>query len=153
MRIQIAAIGRFRASPEKDLFQKYIRRSRWPISLHEIELKKKFEVSIRIKEEESLLLRNIPKEAIIVVLDEKGINLSSVSLAQKIATWQTNGHSNFAFLIGGENGVTDSLRQRADFLLALGTATWPHLLVRTLLAEQLYRAETILAGLPYHREG
>ena len=153
MRILIAAIGRFRDGPEYDLYQNYIKRSRWPIDLREFETKKKLTVPARKKIEESLLVKIIPKAAVVVVLDETGMNLSSISLAKTIGAWQTEGRSTVTFLIGGPDGITDALRQRADLLLSLGAATWPHLLVRPLLAEQLYRAETILTGHPYHRRG
>ena len=153
MRILIAAIGRFRNGPEYDLYQNYVKRLRWPIDLKEFETKQKLSMPARKKVEENLLIKIIPKAAIVVVLDETGTNLSSVSLAKTMVAWQTDGHSTVAFLIGGPDGVTDALRQRADLLLSLGAATWPHLLVRPLLAEQLYRAETILKGHPYHKRG
>ena len=153
MRILIAAVGRFRNGPENELFKHYVKRSRWPIDLKEFESKKKLRLPERKKIEENFLVKIIPKSAVVVVLDEIGMNLSSISLAKTIGAWQSGGHSNIAFLIGGPDGVTDSLRKRADLLLSLGAATWPHLLVRPLLAEQLYRAETILAGHPYHKRG
>jgi len=153
MRILIAAIGRFRNGPEYDLYQNYVKRLHWPIDLKEFETKQKLSMPARKKVEENLLIKIIPKTAVVVVLDETGTNLSSVSLAKTMGAWQTDGHSTVAFLIGGPDGVTDALRQRADLLLSLGAATWPHLLVRPLLAEQLYRAETILKGHPYHKRG
>ncbi len=153
MRILIAAIGRFRNGPEYDLYQNYVKRLRWPIDLREFEIKQKLPVLARKKVEENVLVKIIPKAAVVVVLDETGTNLSSVSIAKKMGSWQTDGRSTVAFLIGGPDGVTDALRQRADLLLSLGAATWPHLLVRPLLAEQLYRAETILKGHPYHKSG
>ena len=153
MRILIAAIGRFRNGPEYDLYQNYIKRLRWPIDLREFEIKQKLPMPARKKVEENFLVKIIPRAAVVVVLDETGTNLSSVSLAKTMGAWQTDGRSTFAFLIGGPDGVTDALRQRADLLLSLGAATWPHLLVRPLLAEQLYRAETILKGHPYHKRG
>lgn len=153
MRILIAAIGRFRNGPEYDLYQNYVKRLRWPIDLRECETKQKLPMPARKKVEEGLLIGIIPKAAVVVVLDETGTNLSSVSLAKTMGAWQTDGRSTVAFLIGGPDGITDALRQRADLLLSLGAATWPHLLVRPLLAEQLYRAETILKGHPYHKRG
>ena len=153
MRILIAAIGRFRNGPEYDLYQNYVKRLHWPIDLKEFETKQKLSGPARKNVEENLLIKKIPKAAVVVVLDETGTNLSSVSLAKTMGAWQTDGRSTVAFLIGGPDGVTDALRQRADLLLSLGAATWPHLLVRPLLAEQLYRAETILKGHPYHRRG
>ncbi len=105
------------------------------------------------KQEASLLLGAVPEGATVVALDERGKAISSETLAKKIGAWQSQGQSNFAFLIGGADGLDDSVRDRADLLLPFGTVTWPHLLVRAMLAEQLYRAESILAGHPYHRNG
>ncbi len=104
----------------------------------------------KIREGE-LLLAALPDRALVVALDERGKNVSSADFAKLIAKWQSSG-STIAFLIGGADGHGDPVRARADNLLALGTMTWPHLLVRAMLCEQLYRAQQILAGHPYHRE-
>ncbi|HAA93970.1 MAG: 23S rRNA (pseudouridine(1915)-N(3))-methyltransferase RlmH [Rhodospirillaceae bacterium] len=153
MRILIAAIGRFRAGPERDLFQTYIERSRWAVELKELDLKGKTNESQRKTKESALLAEAIPDGAITVALDEKGKALTSNEFARKIGSWQSDGRSSFVFLIGGADGLTDDLRRRADLVMSFGAATWPHMLVRPMLAEQLYRAETILAGHPYHRRG
>lgn len=153
MRVLIAAIGRCRAGPERDLFQAYVKRARWPIELKELELKGKFGGPVRKEKESELLATTIPEGAVTIALDEKGKPLASDDLARRIGAWQTEGRSSFVFLIGGADGLTGALRQRSDLVLSFGAATWPHLLVRTMLAEQLYRAETILAGHPYHRQG
>jgi 23S rRNA (pseudouridine1915-N3)-methyltransferase len=99
-----------------------------------------------------MLLARVPDRAVVIALDERGTALTSAAFAQKITKWRDSGASGLAFLIGGADGHPDSLRQRADFLLSLGPMTWPHLLVRGMLLEQLYRAQQILAGHPYHRE-
>ncbi|GAB4189838.1 MAG: hypothetical protein OHK0024_30380 [Thalassobaculales bacterium] len=103
-------------------------------------------------EERARLLAAIPPGARVVALDERGEDLSSRELAGRLAAWRDAGDS-VAFIIGGADGLGEALRARADLLLRFGRATWPHLLVRAMLAEQLYRATAILAGHPYHREG
>ena len=98
------------------------------------------------------MLRAIPAGAAVVVLDERGEQLDSSTFAGRIAAWRAEGRTDLACLIGGPDGLAESLRARADLLLAFGRMTWPHLLVRAMLVEQLYRAATILAGHPYHRD-
>jgi 23S rRNA (pseudouridine1915-N3)-methyltransferase len=105
-----------------------------------------------LAEEAERLAGAISRDAVVIALDENGRNLTSRALANRIGAWQTQGRSEFAFLVGGPDGLDPALIQRADLVLALGRMTWPHRLVRVLLAEQLYRAGTILAGHPYHRE-
>jgi 23S rRNA (pseudouridine1915-N3)-methyltransferase len=98
------------------------------------------------------LLAAIPDKAKIIALDERGTSLTSVQLAKKIETWRDEGFADMAFLIGGADGHDPSIRDKADLILNLGTLTWPHMLVRVLIAEQLWRAHSILSGHPYHRE-
>jgi 23S rRNA (pseudouridine1915-N3)-methyltransferase len=101
--------------------------------------------------EAALLARAAPAGAVRVVLDERGAVLDSPGFAQKLAGWRDGGAGDVAFLIGGADGLAPDLRAGADFALSLGAMVWPHLLVRVMLAEQLYRAASILAGSPYHR--
>ena len=101
--------------------------------------------------EAPLLARAIPEGAALVVLDERGQMLSSPEFARKIAGWRDQARD-VAFVIGGADGIDPSLRDRADLAISLGRMVWPHMLVRVMLAEQIYRATTILAGSPYHRE-
>jgi 23S rRNA (pseudouridine1915-N3)-methyltransferase len=84
-------------------------------------------------------------------LDGRGKTFSSEALAKQISAWQQRGDGSVVFLVGGADGLAESVRERADLLLSLGTMTWPHMLVRVMLIEQLYRAQQILAGHPYHR--
>ena len=103
--------------------------------------------------DESIAVANIlPERAVTALLDERGENISSAALAGRLRAWQTTGQSAVAFVVGGADGLAPSLRDKADFTLAFGASTWPHQLVRIMLLEQLYRAATILAGHPYHRE-
>ncbi len=106
----------------------------------------------RVAREADLLLSALPKGATVVALDERGKALSSVELAHRLARWRDEGAGDIAFAIGGADGLDDAVRARADLVLSLGAMTWPHLMVRAMLAEQLYRAQQILAGHPYHRE-
>ena len=101
--------------------------------------------------EAELLSAAIPKGAVLVTLDERGQLISSPKFAQKIANWRDQGTRELVFVIGGADGIDPDLRDRADFSLSLGQMVWPHMLARVMLAEQIYRATTILAGSPYHR--
>ena len=151
MRLWLAAIGRAKPGPEKQLFEQYAKRLVPPLSLWEGEEKRPLPVAERKAIEAKMLLGAVPSKATIVALDERGQMLSSQDFAAKIGRWQDNGVNDLAFLIGGADGHDASIRERADFLLSFGAMTWPHLLVRTLLAEQLWRAHSILIGHPYHR--
>ncbi|MBT4769762.1 MAG: 23S rRNA (pseudouridine(1915)-N(3))-methyltransferase RlmH [Rhodospirillaceae bacterium] len=153
MRIWISAVGRVRAGPDKDLYEKYIGRLSWPVNLREVEERRPLPPAKLKARESELLCGGIPQGAVIIVLDERGKTLTSLDFARKLENWQNEGRGEAAFLIGGASGLDDNLRARADLVLSLGAMTWPHFLVRALLAEQLYRAQSILAGHPYHREG
>jgi 23S rRNA (pseudouridine1915-N3)-methyltransferase len=152
MRVTIAAVGRDRSGAARELFDDYSRRCSWPIRLVEIAPRSALPLERRLAGEGARLADAIPRDAALVVLDEGGRLLSSRSFAARIGAWQQEGRSELAFLIGGPDGLAGELIERAELVLALGRMTWPHLLVRVLLAEQLYRASTILAGHPYHRE-
>lgn len=101
--------------------------------------------------EAALLRRALPAGARLCVLDERGRKLSSPDFAGKLAGWRDGGAQDLALVIGGADGIDPSLREEADFALSFGAMVWPHMLVRVMLAEQLYRAASILAGAPYHR--
>ena len=153
MRIIIAAVGRFRKGPERDLFDTYAKRTHWRIDLKEVEAKERVTGPERQKQEGELLQRAIPHGATVIALDERGIAQSSKELALTLENWQHQGQSTFVFLIGGADGFDETVRNRADLLLSFGAVTWPHMLVRAMLAEQIYRTESILSGHPYHRSG
>jgi 23S rRNA (pseudouridine1915-N3)-methyltransferase len=152
MRVTIAAVGRDRSGPTRDLFEEYCRRCPWPIRLLEIPPRTSAPLERRSAEEAERLSSAVSSDSALIALDENGRNLTSRALASKIGAWQRQGRSELACLIGGPDGLDPALIERADLVLALGRMTWPHRLVRVLLAEQLYRAATILAGHPYHRD-
>jgi 23S rRNA (pseudouridine1915-N3)-methyltransferase len=152
MRVTIAAVGRDRSGPTRDLFEEYCRRCPWPIRLREIAPRTTGPPERRRAEEAERLSSAVPQDAALIVLDESGRALTSRAFAARITAWQVQGRGELAFLVGGPDGLDPNLIAGADLVLALGRMTWPHRLVRVLLAEQLYRAATILAGHPYHRD-
>ena len=155
MRVQLCAVGRLRSGPERVLVDDYVTRfdrtgralSLGPLSEHEVEDKK----GGGMEAEAELLARAIPSGALTVVMDERGKVLSSPEFADLMARWRDGGRQDVAFVIGGADGIAPVLRDRADFAISFGRMVWPHMLVRVMLAEQLYRAATILSGGPYHR--
>ena len=155
MRLTVLAMGRARNGPEKALTDDYLKRLEpmgrgvglGPARLLELEAK-----SGRREDESALLLERAPAGARLVALDERGETPSSLDFAKKLGRWRDEGASEAVFLIGGADGHAESLRARADWVVSLGRLTLPHMLARAVLAEQLYRAASILAGHPYHRE-
>jgi 23S rRNA (pseudouridine1915-N3)-methyltransferase len=159
MRIVIAAVGRLKQGPERELAAEYCKRVEKvgrAFGLRDIEIveirESRAADAERRRVEESIAIANvIPERAIIVILDERGISLDSAALAGTLREWRAEDRPAVCFVIGGADGLASSLRDRAKLKLAFGAATWPHQLVRVMLLEQLYRAGTILAGHPYHR--
>lgn len=151
MRLLIAAVGRARGSPAAALYEDYARRLTWPLELREVDVRQALPAPRLKSREGELLLAAVPKGARIVALDEGGRSLDSAAFAGLLGGWRDEGVPAAAFLIGGADGHDDAVRGAADLTLSLGAMTWPHLLARAMLAEQLYRATTILAGHPYHR--
>ena len=153
MRIHIVAIGRARSGPEAALLKHYAERViQWPVTLVEQELRRRTAPVQTVDAEAALLRQAIPDGAYVVALDERGKQHSSREFARLLRGQHDDGRRDIAFLIGGADGLAPSLREGADQVLSLGQATWPHLLVRGLLAEQIYRAQQIDAGHPYHRD-
>lgn len=147
------AVGRLKTGPHEALVRHYAERTLSPLTIREVEEKRPFPQPELKEREGALLLGAVPADAILVALDEQGKTLSSDEFAQRIAGWRAGGARDLAFLIGGADGLSDAVRRRANFVLSMGAMTWPHLLVRGMLLEQLYRAQQILAGHPYHRAG
>ncbi|MDR2902568.1 MAG: 23S rRNA (pseudouridine(1915)-N(3))-methyltransferase RlmH [Lactobacillales bacterium] len=153
MKVIIAAIGKMKKnSHEFELVQEYIRKSKMDIQVVEAEEKRALSGEALKKAESELLLRAIPKGTRTIVLDEKGVLLSSRELADILKNWQDQGAQNICFLIGGADGHSADLKNKADLKLSFGRMTLPHMLMRVVLAEQIYRAGSILANHPYHRD-
>ena len=155
MRVNVCAVGRLRAGPEKALIDDYQTRfdrtgrgqGLGPLTLTEIDDRKGGGMAA----EAALLDRALPQNARVIALDERGRLMSSPDFAATLARFRDDGCSDLAFLIGGADGLDPTLRDRADLSLSFGKMVWPHMLARVMLTEQLYRAASILAGLPYHR--
>jgi len=138
--LHIVARGKIGRSAEGELVDRYLKRITWPTRLTELA-------------ENSGKMPTREPGTVLVLLDEKGEQLGSAAFAERLGGWRHEGRREARFLIGGADGFVESERREADLLIAFGRATWPHLMARAMLAEQLYRATTILAGHPYHREG
>ena len=140
MQLHIIARGKIGRGPASELVERYLKRISWPVKVTEMP--------------ESGGKPPPPADnSITILLDEKGEQLASMALAGKLERWRDGGVREARFLIGGADGFGEAERANADLLLAFGKATWPHLLARAMLAEQLFRATSILANHPYHREG
>ncbi len=153
--LTIYAVGRLRGGPERELIDDYLARAEktgralgiGPVTVTEIDERKASGMS----GEAAALAAAIPDTAFVIALDERGKALSSPDLATRIASLRDEGRREIAFVIGGADGLDPGLRAQADMCLTLGKMVWPHMLARVMLSEQLYRATTILAGSPYHR--
>jgi 23S rRNA (pseudouridine1915-N3)-methyltransferase len=159
MRIIIAAVGRLKQGPETELAERYRKRAAQTgrnlglrdIEVVEIRESRAADAGKRMLEESIAIANIIPPGAPVVLLDVQGKNLDSASLAAQIGKWRSGDRPAVAFLIGGADGLAESLRDKASLRLSFGLVTWPHQLVRVMLLEQIYRATTILTGHPYHR--
>jgi 23S rRNA (pseudouridine1915-N3)-methyltransferase len=153
MRIILAAVGKMKhQSPYLEALSDFQKRTKWDISIKEVEEKRPL-ASQELKEKEAeLLLNSLPSDAIIIALDEQGVQKTSPEFATLLKQYEDKGTRTLAFLIGGVAGHGTLIHQKAHMLLSLGKMTWPHMLVRLLLMEQIYRAQTILTGHPYHKE-
>jgi 23S rRNA (pseudouridine1915-N3)-methyltransferase len=138
--LHIVARGKIGRSPESELVDRYLKRIAWPVKLTELPDGKR-------------AAPPVPPNSVAIVLDERGQALTSMELAKKLEQWRDGGKREARFEIGEAEGHGEADRAKADLMLSFGPATWPHLLVRAMLAEQLFRATSILAGHPYHREG
>ena len=143
LHIEIIAVGRLKTGPLHELCAGYAGRLKdWQLLIHEIDDR---------KPAEPIILSRLSDMKYVFVLDERGKSLGSESFAQQLQTLEDSGRNRVAFVIGGADGHSDAVRQKADFLLSFGIQTWPHMLARAMLAEQIYRARQIIAGHPYHR--
>lgn len=140
MRLHIIARGKIGRSPESELVDRYVKRLAWPFKLTELP-------------DVGGTLPQAPTQSRTVLLDERGRQLSSEEFAALLGKWRDEGVRECRFLIGAADGHGDRARENADLLIAFGAMTWPHMLARAMLTEQLWRATSILAGHPYHRSG
>jgi 23S rRNA (pseudouridine1915-N3)-methyltransferase len=138
--LHIVARGKIGRSPEAELVDRYLKRIVWPTKVTELP-------------DTGGKVPPLRGDGVTIALDERGQSLSSIELAKKLEGWRDGGRREARFLIGAADGHEEEQRRSADLLLSFGAATWPHLLVRAMLAEQLFRATSILANHPYHREG
>lgn len=160
MRLIVAAVGRLKRGPERDLAERYRDRASKAgrgvglrgVEVVEVTESRARDIARRATEESIALAQLIPEGAVRVVLDERGQNLDSAAFTGVLRGWRDAGRPAAAFIIGGADGLAPSLREEADLRLAFGAATWPHQILRVMLLEQIYRTVTILNGHPYHRD-
>ena len=151
MRLSIIAVGRLKAGPHEALARHYAERLTFPLTIREVEEKRPLPPAELREREAALLLAAAPQGATLVALDARGKALASEAFAERLGRWRDQGVGEIAFLIGGAEGLAERARAKAELVLSLGPMTWPHLLARGMLLEQLYRAQQIMAGHPYHR--
>ena len=151
MILTVVAVGRAQDTHVEALWERYAGRLKPRPVLRIVEDKRRAAAGELKQREARLLLEALPTDATVVVLDGRGKTLDSAGLARQLGRWRDQGTAGIAFVIGGADGLDDDVLARADLVLSLGPMTWPHQLVRVMLAEQLYRAQTILSGHPYHR--
>ncbi len=151
LRLTVVAVGKIRGTPYEALLQDYLRRFTSPIAVTEVDERKTLSpIQLRQREGE-MLAEKIPPASFVVALDPRGKIFSSENLATFVQQRQDDGTRDMAFIIGGADGLSDDILARTQLRLSLGAMIWPHLLARVMLVEQLYRAQQILAGHPYHR--
>jgi 23S rRNA (pseudouridine1915-N3)-methyltransferase len=159
MRIVIAAVGRMKQGPERDLAERYRKNAAQAgrsvglqnVEIVEVKESRAGDAARRMLEESIAIANIIPERAVIAVLDQRGEDLDSAGFAGQLKNWRADNRTDAVFVIGGADGLAPALRDKANLRLSFGAATWPHQLVRIMLLEQLYRAVTILSGHPYHR--
>lgn len=151
MKINLIVIGLLKDGPEYDLIQKYSKRLHWKLAIKQLVIKKNLNGdALKVAEAELIRTALVPGVPL-VALDERGANLTSEEFAKRIQRFEVQGVSELNFCIGGAEGLDESIRMQAEWLVGFGALTWPHMLVRGMLVEQLYRAQQILAGHPYHK--
>jgi len=149
--VTLIAVGKNKDAALQSLIDDYLKRMSWRVALVEIPAPNVSDAE-RKSREADLIRKALPEKCVKIFLDERGRNFDSVAFAKKIEQYFAHAQNNIAFVIGGADGLDETLRAEADLLLCFGQMTWPHMLVRLMLVEQLYRASAILAGHPYHRQ-
>lgn len=151
MKIELIVVGRLKSGPYHELIQEYTKRISWPLKIREVESKLKDEFQAQADEIKQIL-NMLDAKAFVLACDERGKTVSSRQLSQKFETLMHEDGKLLQIIIGGANGIGETLRTRANFLLSFGQQTWPHMLVRVMLLEQIYRCQQIQKGHPYHKE-
>lgn len=151
MKIDIICIARAKKSPHVELINDYQKRIQWPLNIIECESKEQ-NPQKKQQDEADKIKKHLKNDAVIIAMDERGKTFSSRKFSKKMQKFQNDGLTQIQFVIGGADGLTEEIRQNATLLLAFGEQTWPHLLARVMLLEQIYRSQQILAGHPYHRD-
>ncbi|TDQ64238.1 23S rRNA (pseudouridine1915-N3)-methyltransferase [Maritalea mobilis] len=159
MKVHILAVGRLKDGPERQLVQRYLERAKatgrqlgfGDVEVRELPESRAKQADQRKKEEADAILDITQDGAMLVFLDERGKSLTSDKFAQQLGAWRDQGARDCYFVIGGADGLDKALRQQGHLTLNFSNLTWPHQIVRIMLAEQIYRAMTILSGHPYHR--
>ena len=151
MNITIAAVGRMKSGPEWILFNKYLRRITWPLTIREVVERRPLKKQQLMAREANLLANAVPTSAFLIALDKSGKSISSDSFARLFQDLRSENQREIAFVIGGTEGIDTSLLSQANLKLSMGAQTWPHLLARCMLLEQIYRVQSILTNHPYHR--
>ncbi|HWJ87872.1 MAG TPA: 23S rRNA (pseudouridine(1915)-N(3))-methyltransferase RlmH [Pelagibacterium sp.] len=159
MRISIVAVGRMKAGPERELAARFLDRALTSgkalglsgFSVTELPESRASSADARKAEEARAIEDALPERAVLIALDERGKSVSSLDFANRIGQWRDMGRTALVLVLGGADGLSPQLRTAADLVLSFSAMTWPHQLARILVAEQLYRATTILSGHPYHR--
>lgn len=151
MFIEIIAVGHLKNDPCFDLWSGYLKRMKWKVSLIELDFKKGDARKVQ-NEQNQKIMNKLGARAFVVALDERGKVLASREFSKKLNTAQNHGFSKIQFVLGGADGLLDCVRERANLVMSFGALTWPHMLARVMLIEQVYRAQQILSGHPYHRD-
>ena len=159
MRVMIAAVGRLKSGPERDLAERYLKRAAQAgrslgltkFDIVEIRESRADNPARRMLEESVAIANLIPERAITVLMDARGESMPSAAFAGRLQAWRTEDKPAVVFVIGGADGLAPALNDKSNLTMAFGAATWPHQMVRVMLLEQIYRAVTILSGHPYHR--
>lgn len=154
MKITIISIGKFENSSHKSVFETYVKRLKWKVELKELELKNSKNLSSDElkKGEGELILKALKPSSKLIALDENGKQFKSRDFAKLISDFAVNGDSDLTFVIGGADGLSQEILKKSSLKISLSLMTFPHLMVRAILAEQIYRASTIIDGHPYHRD-
>jgi 23S rRNA (pseudouridine1915-N3)-methyltransferase len=151
LHFDVIAVGKLKKGAYHDLQEDYLKRVRWPLNLYEVE--SRYSDPDQMNADENRKIKDhLSANAFIMVMDERGDGLRSLDFAETLQKMQNNGVDQMQFVIGGADGVNDEVRDQASLMLSFGQQTWPHMMARVMLLEQIYRAQQILAGHPYHRE-